>query len=89
MEARDTALSPEEYVSSVALTDEAVEVYATDGAALYRVGDDHFVILTCSEHEDHEGHRMLQRVLPRTWECFYQAINVEDGFEAFHYGPEA
>jgi hypothetical protein len=86
---RETTQDAKAYLDGVALGGEWTEIYELNGAALFRVGDDHFVILACSEHEGHNGHELLLRVLPPHWVCFHQAFSPEYGFEAFHYGPDA
>lgn len=87
MEARETALEASDYLKSLSLTREINEVYGLDGAALYRVEDDHFVILTCLEHEGHNGHALLRRVLPPHWGVFGEGVNTDAQFRAYHYGP--
>lgn len=86
--AREITIGAADYLDSLAMIDKPVEIYALDGAALYRVDDDHYVMLECTEHEGHKGHEYLLRVLPAEWECFSSATNVEDEFDVFHYGPE-
>lgn len=84
-----TDLDAHDYIKSLALTDTASEIHAMDGAALWRVADDHFVILVCVEegHPFHRGAAHLRRVLPATWGCFFSAANPAEDYEAHHYGP--
>lgn len=84
-----TNLDAHDYVLSLSLTERPSEVHAMDGAALWRIDDDHFVMLVCAEHEGHKGHELLRRVLPPTWESFYVASNPAEEYEAHHYGPVA
>lgn len=84
---RETVLEPGEYLRSLNVEREINEVYGLDGAALYRVADDHFVIMACREHEGHNGHALLRRVLPAHWGVFSEGVNTEAQFHAFHYGP--
>jgi hypothetical protein len=84
----ETTHDAEQYVDSLRLDDDGPrEVYGLDGAALWRIAEHHYLVLACTEHT-HRGHELLIRVLPPTWVCFHSAINREDGFEAFHYGPD-
>lgn len=87
-EAIDTHLGPSQYLDSLITdpTEPWSTVYTYDGATLYRITDDHYVVFECAAHE-HEGHLYLTRVLPQDWECFTSAVNDEAGFEAYHYGP--
>lgn len=63
-------------------------IYMLDGAGLYKITDEHYVCVICTEHT-HKGKALLERVMPRDWECFSAAVNPEDGFELYHYGPPA
>jgi len=88
MEAKATALDAGEYLRSLHLERKINKVYGVlDGAGLYRVADDHFVILACTHHDDHNGHALLRRVLPPHWGVIYRGVNVDEAFEAYHYGP--
>lgn len=92
MSAQATDLKPWEYMDSLGLTEKPTEVYGLDGGALWRVDDEHFVMLVCTaEHEgnppSHRGPAMLLRVLPQDWACFATFVNPVDDFEAHHYGP--
>lgn len=84
-----TDLDATDYLQSLALTERPSEVHALDGAALWRLADDHFVMLVCKapEHEKHRGPELLRRVLPREWGVFYSAANPAEEYEAHHYGP--
>lgn len=86
-----TDLDAADYLQSLALTESPTEVHGMDGAALWRVADDHFVMLVCTteDHDDHKGPALLRRVLPATWAIFYRASNPAEEFEAHHYGPVA
>lgn len=85
---RQIDLQAWEYLKSLALIEEPREVIPeTDGAELWRVADEHFLIIECIEHDDHRGGDMLLRVLPATWENFASVVNPEAGFEIHHYGP--
>lgn len=84
---RETELGPEEYLTSLRFDGKGpAHLVEVDGAALFKVGTDHFLVLTCVEHP-HKGHAYLRRVIPAAWECFYEAQNAEEAFEAYHYGP--
>jgi hypothetical protein len=83
-------LDPLEYLNTLRTSDEQVisRIYMMDGASLYKVADDHYVCIACAaQGHTHKGRALLERVLPREWECFASAVNVEEGFEVFHYGP--
>lgn len=82
----DTSLDVLEYLKSLSVAGGATEVYAIDGASLYRLNDDHYVGVTCTEHK-HTGAAFLEKVLPVEWVKFAQARNTEEGFAATHYGP--
>lgn len=84
-----TELDAHDYLKSLALVEEPSEVHGTDGGALWRVSDDHFVLLVCKdpEHEAHKGPDMLRRVIPAAWGIFYSAANPDLDFEVYHYGP--
>ena len=84
-----TDLDAFDYIKSMGLTETPTEVHEMDGGALFRIADDHFVILVCvdPEHPNHKGAGYLRRVLPAHWGCFYSASNPSEGFEAHHYGP--
>jgi hypothetical protein len=60
-----------------------------DGGGLWRVADDHFVMLICKnpEHPAHKGPALLRRVLPAGWGVFYTAANPAEEYEVHHYGP--
>jgi hypothetical protein len=48
----------------------------------------HFVVIACTAHDDHEGHRDLVRALiPAGWVCFAQFHSPAGGWDAHHYGP--
>lgn len=66
-------------------------IYSMDGAALYKITDDHYVCISCTsdECETHRGRAQLERVLPRNWECFFVGVNSDDHYAAYHYGPKA
>jgi hypothetical protein len=83
-----TGLDPLQYLATLVTDPEQVisRIYQMDGASLYKVADDHYVCVSCLKHK-HKGRPLLERVLPQTWECFASAVNVEDQFEVFHYGP--
>lgn len=84
----DTDLTPFGYLDTLALDGgwEAVHPLV-DGAGVYQVADEHYVIIACIEHDGHEGHAYLLQLFPEDWECFHQAVSGEYGYEAFHYGP--
>lgn len=84
-----TDLDAHDYLQSLALTERPSEVYGMDGAALWRIADEHFVMLVCKDpaHAKHRGPALLRRVLPREWEVFYTAANPAEEYEAHHYGP--
>jgi hypothetical protein len=88
--AQPTSLDYEEYLATLIVDPAQVisQVYTMDGAALYRVADDHYVTIECTKCK-HRGRALLERVMPKTWEVFASAVNPEDGFEAYHYGPPA
>jgi hypothetical protein len=84
-----TDLDARDYLKSLAMTEDPTEVHGMDGAALWRIDDDHFVLLVCKtpEHGEHKGPELLRTVLPRDWQVFYTAANPAEEFEAHHYGP--
>lgn len=84
-----TDLDAHDYLQSLAMTETPTEVHEMDGGALFRIADDHFVILVCKdpEHAQHKGPEYLRRVLPAAWGRFYSAANPDECFEAHHYGP--
>lgn len=88
-----TDLKPWDYMESLAMGEQPSEVYGLDGAALWRVGDDHFVLLVCTADHDgeqvsHRGPVLLSRLLPQEWACFATYVNPIDDFEAHHFGPD-
>lgn len=86
---RTTDLEPGEYVGLLQMSDQRpAKLGDYDGASLIYVADEHYVVLTCDEHDEHAGHRAYARLFPDGWECFAQASSA-DGWSAFHYGPEA
>lgn len=90
MNKQPTELNHLAYLATLMTSSEQVisRIYQMDGASLYKVADDHYVCVTCNnEQHGHKGRALLERVLPRTWECFASAANVDLGFEVFHYGP--
>jgi hypothetical protein len=72
-----TDLDAHDYLQSLALTEQPTEVHEMDGGGLWRVADDHFVMLICKnpEHPAHKGPALLRRVLPAEWGVFYTAAN--------------
>ena len=85
-----TDLDASDYLASLAMTEAPTEVHGMDGASLWRVSDDHFVMLVCKDPEHtyrHKGPAYLRRVLPAHWVVFYSAANPAAEFEAHHYGP--
>lgn len=91
MSKKPISASYEEYLSSLAMDPEQSisQVYTMDGAGLYKVTDDHYVCIACTKCNHHRGRALLERVLPRDWECFHSGVNVDEGFEVYHYGPAA
>lgn len=84
----ETDLDAHDYMKSLALTEDPSEVHGTDGAALWRIADEHFVLLVCTtDGHTHRGPAMLRRVLPPHWQMFYATENSEQEFVAQHYGP--
>jgi len=91
-----TDLDAREYLAALDLSrmtgnedDAPSEIHGMDGGALWRVADDHFVMLVCKddEHAGHRGPELLRRVLPAAWQVFYSAANPAEYYEAHHYGP--
>jgi hypothetical protein len=84
-----TDLTAREYLDSLALTERPTEVHGMDGGTLWRLSDDHFVMLVCKDeqHTAHKGPALLRRVLPAEWRIFYAAANPDQEFEAHHWGP--
>ena len=84
-----TDLDAADYLRSLALTEQPSEVHEMDGGALWRIADDHFVMLVCKDakHPGHKGPARLRSVLPPHWGVFYSAANPDLEFEAHHYGP--
>jgi hypothetical protein len=87
----ETSLDAFDYLKSMRMTEDPTEVHETDGGALWRIADGHFVLLVCKdpEHAKHMGPAMLRRVIPPHWEVFHAVANTEGGWEAHHYGPAA
>lgn len=84
---REITVDSEEYVRSLRVSDEPATLCAVlDGALLVRVAEEHFVVLSCTEHQ-HTGSVLLARVIPPHWERFSEARNSEQGWQAEHYGP--
>lgn len=84
----EIALGPEEYLASLRMgEDEASMVTGLDGAELWRIADEHFVVFSCAEHT-HKGPALLRRVIPAEWVVFYEATNTDEGFTVTHYGPD-
>lgn len=87
MNARRTDLQPHEYVAQLQVSEQKpVKLDAYDGATLIFVSEDHYLVLTCDEHDDHKGHRAYAKLFPEDWECFAQAAS-DEGWSIFHYGP--
>lgn len=92
MNKQPTSLDYQSYLDTLATAPEQVisRIYTMDGAGLYKVADHHYVCVTCCNEDcGHRGRALLERVLPQDWVCFYSAVNVEDQFEVYHYGPES
>ena len=90
MSRQPISVDHEQYLASLT-TDPAQSIsriYSMDGAGLYKVSDDHYVCIECTRC-NHKGRALLERVMPRDWEVFYSAVNFDDGFEVYHYGPPA
>ena len=89
MEARPTQLDADDYLRSLSVERKVTPVYATDGAALFRVDDEHSVLITCLSPDcgPHRGAKTLRRSLPAHWAVFARRVNADEHFEAFHYGP--
>jgi hypothetical protein len=86
--ARRIDVEPDEYVAALKVTEDSpAKLDEYDGATLIQVSDDHYLVLTCDQHDDHHGHRAYARLMPEGWVCFAQATSP-DGWSAFHYGPE-
>jgi len=62
------------------------EVTHVDGASLYKVAPEHYVILECAEHP-HRGSQYLARVMPEGWAMFAKGENPDEEFRAQHWGP--
>lgn len=63
------------------------ELSAVDGAALYKVGDEHYVVLQCAEHGHHRGAEYLAKIMPEGWVRFAEVRNDEDEYIGHHWGP--
>lgn len=88
MNVRETTMWPNRYLDSLVMGGPPWSaVYAIDGATLYKLTDDHFVIFQCTQHPGHTGVHMLIRLMPEAWEQFAEFVNPEAGFRARHYGP--
>lgn len=86
---RTTELDPADYVALLQVSDqEPAKLGEYDGATLIFITEDHYLVLTCDQHDDHAGHRAYARLFPDGWECFAQSASP-DGWSVFHYGPEA
>lgn len=76
------------YIKALGLTEMPTLVAWADSAELWRIVDDHFVIVECTKHE-HFGHEALAAVtIPPAWVCFHAVYNPVAGWEGFHYGPD-
>lgn len=85
---QETTFGPQEYLASLRLDEDGPSpVVDLDGAVLYRVADDHFMVMVCTEHQ-HRGHELLLRVMPQDWVCFSSVFNADVQFECHHYGPD-
>lgn len=90
MNKQPTGLDYLAYLATLVTNSEQVisRIYSMDGAGLYKVADDHYVCVACTIDKcRHKGRALLERVLPRDWECFASAVNTDEHFEVFHYGP--
>lgn len=79
-----TGLDLGDYLHSLTLAERPAALYVADGAVLWQVVEDHFLITVCTEHE-HHGAPLLVPLFPPRWRCF--SVAVGDRFEARHYGP--
>lgn len=77
-----------EYLASLTLGRPAEPLSPhVDGAELWRVGTEHYVLLVCTEHP-HQGAEVVAQRIPRSWVCFYVGVNPDLDYEAHHFGPE-
>lgn len=78
-----------DYLASLALVDKVVPVIDdADGAELWRLGEEHFIVLACDCGIEHTGHEDIARLaIPAAWECFHVGYNLVEEWEAYHYGP--
>lgn len=62
------------------------ELSNVDGASLYKVADEHYVVLQCTEHY-HQGAELLSRIMPEGWIRFAMADSPDHAYVALHWGP--
>lgn len=89
MSVNETLLSAGEYLQSLSMDDKQVirELYAHDGASIYRITAEHHVIIECTAHP-HRGYAWITRNLDQAaWVEFARFDNAADGLAFHHYGP--
>lgn len=88
MRVATTYMNPKDYLDTLRMDGpDWVSVYEHDGAALYKLTDEHFVIFQCLAHEGHRGVHLLASNLPREFVEFAGFANPDLRFRARHYGP--
>ncbi len=77
------------YLRSLALTEAPKVDSWTACTELWRITDEHFVIIECDQDGHlHRGHEVLvARSIPPEWDCFASAWNQAGKWMAYHYGP--
>jgi hypothetical protein len=90
----ETPLEIDEYLAALSLPNEAgdlrppAHVYSTDGAGLYRIGADYYLLVQCINCDEHRGFDYLRKVMPEDWIAFHTDQNTEDGYRVTHFGPD-
>lgn len=64
-------------------------VLNADGSTMFRVAEDHFLVIACAMHDEHAGHQQIAAtVMPKDWVCFSQFFSEDGRWDYFHYGPD-
>jgi hypothetical protein len=85
---RNTYMHPKDYLDTLRMDGpEWVQVDESDGASLYKLTDEHFVVIQCLAHTGHRGWEVYARSLPKAFVEFAGFVNPDLRFRARHYGP--